>query len=99
MKDLTKLTELELKALKALKDSTFGDTDFDFGDGYETAWFGSTDDEDTREVFKGEGIEGKSISGVVSSLVQKGIIKVEKYDMNDDFESYYYMPHTVFVKF
>jgi hypothetical protein len=94
---LENLTELELKALKALSSSTFGDTDFNFGSGYETAWFGSTDDTETRNIFKAEGIEGKSISGVMSSLVKKGFVIVKGGD--DEFETYFYMPDTVYKQF
>ena len=94
---LENVTELELKALKALSSSTFGDTDYDFGRGYETAWFGSTDDADTRDIFKAEGIEGKSISGVVSSLAKKGFVIVTAGD--EEFGTYYYVPDTVYKQF
>jgi hypothetical protein len=89
-----KLTELETKALKVLCQNTYGDCDHEFNGEEQSAWFGSSDDVETREDLIKNGINGKTISGVISSLKQKGVIAVDKFEG----KSYYYIPDKTYQK-
>jgi hypothetical protein len=68
-----KLTSLELTTIKVMKACICHP---EYGSGYL--------DRDTKAALKRQGIESKTISGVFSSLVEKGIIKTELDEVEDD---------------
>ena len=68
-----KLTSLELTTIKIMRARIVHP---EYGSGYL--------DSDTKAALKRQGIESKTISGVFSSLVDKGVIKTELVDEEDD---------------
>ena len=65
-----KLTEKEQQVMTALINLLYAEPDFS--------------DVDAKDLEKATGISGKSISGVVSSLVKKGFVNVLEYDAHDN---------------
>lgn len=78
------LTKMEKDIIKVMNTVSAGDTQFPSTEDY--AWFGLIDYEFQDEAAK-FGIEGRSISGLVSSLVKKGVVAVDDLDG----EMYYYI--------
>ena len=86
---MLKLTELEKKLLKVMDVVSCGDTQYPGTDDH--AWFGLMDDEFTS-VAQEHGITSKTISGLTSSLVQKGVVAIDELDN----EHYYYVKDSTF---
>jgi hypothetical protein len=65
------LTDNEQKVLKSLANNNYGD----YGDG---VWSWAVNDSQCPS-----GIEGNALSGVVGSLVKKGLFRSEEYERNE----------------
>jgi hypothetical protein len=81
-----KLTSLELTTIKVMKACICHP---EYGSGYL--------DSDTKAALKRQGIESKTISGVFSSLVEKGIIKTELDEVEDDDGKYVNLTYYTFL--
>lgn len=73
---MTNLTSNEIAVIKAL---AFNNYSIGYGDDLE----GATWSECINDSLAPSGIEGRSLSGVVSSLCQKGLIVSSEYDRNE----------------